>query len=61
MKTTKITMERKQGNDKITLLIIEDNDKKSYWYGGNEYSRNQLMFIYQYSKEIGYKPYKEVY
>ena len=54
-------MERKQGKDKITLLIIEDNDKKSYWYGGNEYSRNQLMSIYQYSKEIGYKPYKEVY
>lgn len=55
--TKKITM--KKGEVAVTLLVIEEGDQVHYWYGGNEYTRNQLLAIYRYYKEMNYKAYKE--
>ena len=57
MNTKKITM--KKGKIAVSLLVIEEGENISYWYGGNEYTRNQLLAIYGYYKEMGYTAYKE--
>lgn len=57
MNTKKITM--KKGKIAVSLLVIEEGEHISYWYGGNEYTRNQLLAIYGYYKEMGYTAYKE--
>ena len=57
MRTKKITMMK--GKITVTLLVIEEGDQVHYWYGGNEYTRNQLLAIYGYYKEMGYNAYKE--
>ena len=48
-----------KGKITVTLLVIEEGGQVNYWYGGNEYTRNQLLAIYGYYKEMGYKAYKE--
>lgn len=48
-----------KGKITVTLLVIEEGDQVNYWYGDNEYTRNQLLAIYGYYKEMGYKAYKE--
>lgn len=48
-----------KGKITVTLLVIEEGDQVNYQYGGNEYTRNQLLAIYGYYKEMGYKAYKE--
>ena len=57
MHTKKITM--KKGKTAVSLLVIEEGENISYWYGGNEYTRSQLLAIYGYYKEMGYTAYKE--
>lgn len=57
MNTKKITM--KKGKIAVSLLVIEEGENISYWYGGSEYSRNQLLAIYGYYKEMGYTAYKK--
>jgi hypothetical protein len=49
----------KKGKTAVSLLVIEEGEHISYWYGGNEYTRKQLLAIYGYYKEMGYTAYKK--